>query len=270
MFSRFFIFRVSVLMALLLVSVPRAGAEPIHWSYQEQLAYFGPGPLPPGPQLYGNGFDQFQIADVKGAGSGSTSVTAFRMRASTVFGGLFFDIPQYPYSIVSGLFPSVTIRDTASGASGTVTFHATLEGYMARDTASLTISTMPLDRVMATYGRTLAGTMKYFTDVLDQHPKFGVVNVQVGFQGPTQQKLALGEHLYTISIQPYNFQLTQDLAKIGWNLDRLHPFYSAYQDVPMTVQVRELPEPSTLVLAALGLSGLGLRAWRRRRTPVNR
>jgi MYXO-CTERM domain-containing protein len=54
------------------------------------------------------------------------------------------------------------------------------------------------------------------------------------------QSLQLGNHLYTV---------TMDGSTLGG----------------MRVQVSDVPEPSTLALAALGLSGLGLRAWRRRR-----
>jgi hypothetical protein len=55
------------------------------------------------------------------------------------------------------------------------------------------------------------------------------------------QSLQLGNHLYTV---------TMDGSTLGG----------------MRVQVSDVPEPSTLALAALGLSGLGLRAWRRRRS----
>jgi hypothetical protein len=121
------------------------------------------------------------------------------------------------------------IRDTASGATGAVSFQGTLDGFMTR-----------------------------FTKV---EPQSGLVKLQVGFTGPTDKSLVLGNHLYKISIDPFQFQYGPLLLADFKSL----PTTSPYQNVPIHVQVSDVPEPSTLALATAGLAGLGLRALRRRR-----
>jgi hypothetical protein len=221
------------LIAFVLLAVPRAGAEPIQWSYQGSVVTTGPSDnhdphvligymkTPKFDVFYSS--DQAQFADVTGSGSGSTSVTAFQMRANTDFGGGPFSKDIHTFNL------AFAIRDTASGANGTVSFTGTLDGFMKR------VMTPPPD-----------GS--------------GWASLQVGFTGPTQKSLVLGDHLYKFSIDPFNYQAVQDLNTVGHL-----PYISPYQNVPINVAVSDMPEPSALALTAAGLAGLGLRTWRRRR-----
>ena len=242
MLPRLFKFRVLVLMALLLAAVPRAGAEPIQWSYQGQIVTTGPstgyngeplGPhvlvstdFPDGSGIYPD--NRVEFADVTGKGSGSTSVTAFQMRANTAFDGgpypIFFkDI--HTFTLGFG------ILDKASGKSGTVSFTGGLAGKMTRS---------------------FLGGDSY-------------VQLWVEPTGKATQSLVLGNHLYKVSMDTFQFLDIRDTSSI-----KSFSVLTAYQNVPINVQVSDVPEPSTLALAAAGLAGLGLRAWRRRRTPANR
>jgi len=118
--SRVFPLRVVALVTLL-VAVPQASAGPITWSYQGQVVTTGPSSgingEPLGPRVlvatdfpHFSGFfapdNQMQFADVAGLGSGSRSVTAFQLRASTTFS----------YTSTS---PRTSTRSTWALASGT-------------------------------------------------------------------------------------------------------------------------------------------------------
>jgi hypothetical protein len=229
--------RAPVMIAFMLLVVPRASAEPIQWSYQGQVVTTGPsdtsqnGNGPPNPHIlisevvFPGGItripgEQVQFADVSGSGSGSASMTAFQMRASTFFLDSPFSKNIHTFTLGFGLL------DKASGKAGTVSFTGYLDGIMSGSKQS----------------------NSYYVDL------------QVGFTGKTQQSLVLGNHLYQLSIAPYQFQTGRSMSGGG-----PFPFVSAYQGVPVRVQVSDVPEPSTLALAALGLTGLGVRAWRRRR-----
>jgi hypothetical protein len=68
--------------------------------------------------------------------------------------------------------------------------------------------------------------------------------------GPTTQQVHIGHYIYTITTDP--FQAPQNPNPYGGWLD-------------FHVRVRHNPEPSTLLLAGLGLPVVGWARWRRRR-----
>jgi hypothetical protein len=215
--------RALLALALLLLAVPQARADFIPWTYQGQIVTTGNFNILGSHILISPGKlnDQVQFADVTGVGSGSMSVTGFQMRADTdftAFHGFSKDI--HTFNLGFG------ILDAASGKSGSVVFHGTVDGSM-------------------------------WTGSPDTG--MGIVQLHVGFTGPTQQSLQLGNHLYKVSIAPFNFS----------NFSAPVPTVTAYQNVPISVQVvSTAAEPSTLALAAVGLAGLGARAWRRRKRAV--
>jgi MYXO-CTERM domain-containing protein len=235
------------LLALLQAALPRANAEPIQWSYTDTVLTTGPsGSF--GPQVLvgyiGNSTflspSYAQFAGASGQGTGSASALAYQM-------GVF------PYgSFVSGhegdfnqnvhtFNLTVGLTDAASGKSGSLIFHGGVDGFANR-------------LLLATDA---SGTMLSFS------------HLNATFSSPTTQSVVLGNHLYKVSIDPVtiNPSVRWPISPPGsWSPNTFSGYYAA----GMQVQVSDVPEPSTLALAAVGLAGLGVRACRRRRCSPHR
>jgi hypothetical protein len=88
-------------------------------------------------------------------------------------------------------------------------------------------------------------------------------NVQVTYTGPLTQKVVLGGHAYTVDLGNFAPPGPPAASNAG--------SISAHVGVDETTSTgggggsHQAPEPSTLVLSALGLSSLGLAGWRRLR-----
>jgi hypothetical protein len=74
------------------------------------------------------------------------------------------------------------------------------------------------------------------------------VHLNLSFLGPLKQRLHLGHHFYDVTVPP----MVQD-----------NTFFPVAVYAKMVAMHN--PEPSTLVLGALGLCGAGFAAWRKRR-----
>jgi hypothetical protein len=79
--------------------------------------------------------------------------------------------------------------------------------------------------------------------------------IRTTFTGQTTQELILGQSRFTVTIGPYTPPGPPDSTNKG--------AISAFAQVTVS-DIQKTPEPSTLVLAAIGLSCAGCRAWRRR------
>jgi MYXO-CTERM domain-containing protein len=228
-----------VLVVLLLAAVPRASAEPIQWNYTGSVVTTGPSLTYGSHVLVGNGsfIFQAQFADVTGAGTGSTSVNAFQMRTSptAIFDGVgegTFLRDVHTFDLTVGL------TDATSGKSGSLIFNGGVDGFVNRVTP------------VAGGGPSGIG-------------QISMTHLDLSFSNPSSQSLVLANHLFKVSIDPFTFTTGALWPPPPGTTISSGP--SAYRGVPIQVQVSDVPEPSTLALAAAGLAGLGLRAWRRRR-----
>jgi hypothetical protein len=233
MAARLFLQSLLALVTSLLVAVPKVRAEPIQWGYQGQIVTTGPS-----------------------GGFGSHVLIAAEPNAGP---------PGFP-TVLSVPDIRVEFGDVAGSGTGSTpvtVFQMRVNSYdinwpFTRGLDTFTLSFGILDKASGATGTvkfqgTLAGIVGINGETIT-----GFANLQVGFTGATQQSLVLGGHVYQVSISPYNF-----LSSGPWQT----PYVTPYQGVPINVQVSDVPEPSTLALAAIGLSGIGLRAWRRRRAP---
>jgi hypothetical protein len=188
----------------------RAQADAIHWAASGSP--LGSASIYPQNSVGGidGGINLLPGSTTSGTNSGSVValevgywVNPDALRAPT-FGG-----PSANYSL------NLTLRDGASGASGSLTFRGNLSGVIAPD--------------------------PFFTNT---------------FLGPTTQTLTLGGNLYNVTIGPFvNPSSSQD--------------GSISASIAVQPAINSAPEPSSLVLACLGLPSLGLARWFRRRKGVN-
>jgi hypothetical protein len=110
--------------------------------------------------------------------------------------------------------------------------------------------------------------MLTFTGSLNGTLSLTSANIKNTFIGPLTQHLDLGGNLYTVTIGPYAAPGIPDSTQTG--------SISAHVSVqpegptgggsggPVPPPSRQTPEPSTLLLAGLGLSALGMAGWRHR------
>jgi hypothetical protein len=146
-------------------------------------------------------------------------------------------IPPQPVAGDSSIV--ATNLTTTSTAPITAPDHFTDKAYSLnltiQDTSSKTAHTF-------TFNGQLNGTLTKTTS-----------NIANKFVGPTTLQWALGYHLYTVSIGPYVPPGAPGTSNSGSISARA------------LVTVQTLPEPSSLLLSALGGGLLSLRWWRRRR-----
>jgi len=79
--------------------------------------------------------------------------------------------------------------------------------------------------------------------------------IRASFTGDTTKELILGQSRFTVTIGPYTPPGPPGSSNSG--------AISAFAQVSVT-NIQKTPEPSTLVLACIGVSCAGYRAWRRR------
>jgi hypothetical protein len=107
-----------------------------------------------------------------------------------------------------------------------------------------------------------------FSGILSGSMSATTAQIANTFTGQTTQSVLLGGNLYTVSLSSFTPPGPPDAAVAGTiaaRIDVQAHDEPAPEPVPDPDPVAETPEPSTLLLAGLGLSVLGGGVWRKRR-----
>lgn len=225
--KRLFLVLGTAVVVLSWLSGARAQAEAIQWTASESL--IGPSVLPNGALFINsqNVGEQAHVALIpgsttSGANSGSVvlaNLSAFdQSNSKASFGG-----PSAGYSL------SLTLRDSASGASGSLIFGGNLSG------------------------------------IVDPQQGPAPADITNTFLGPTTQSLKLGQNLYNVTIGPF---VPPDNSAGPTGSEAGDGSISA--SIAVQPAANATPEPSTLMLACLGLPSLGLARCFRRRKDIDR
>jgi hypothetical protein len=169
----------------------------------------------------------------------------------------FMGVPQTYITGSADGFASVSLFGTQGTETGsplpplqginvTGAYLAGVPGFLHGDVGRFTAAANPFDVAvrLTDAGSGTSGTL-LFHGGINGTASYRNTFLIMPYANPTKS-LQLGGHLYTVTMDGNT-----------WN------------GGGMQVQVRDVPEPSTLALAVLGLSGLGVRAWRRRRARRN-
>ena len=193
-----------VALACVLFSAGGARADLIPWTYN-----WAPGPT---VVTSDTGAGRLELTnEPMGHALGDTNVVATNIKA---FSTASPDAPDVftnrPYAL------SMTIKDTASGATGVLTFTGEFSGTLTSGSANITNS----------------------------------------FTGLTTQQIALGKNIYVVTIGNYAPPAPPGAIN-AWAI-------SAFAQVSVN-PASQNPEPSSCVLACLGLVSVTGALWRRRR-----
>jgi hypothetical protein len=213
--------------AALLLSAPCAFADPVAWSYS--------GSVSTHPTYAGD--RAFKSLSPVYWSRGSWS---FDHLARLEFEGLSGD------GSGSEDVAAFRIRSSASDPNG--------GGVFLADNHTFTLTFGVADKASGA-----SGTLT-FQGALAGGMGFGIAHVTGAFSGPASQSVQLGEHLYTVTVSPFSYNKDEQATAFP------PPWHGPYLDVQVSVAVSDVPEPSALALAALGLPALTALTRRRRRT----
>jgi len=215
-----------------------AAAGPIAWSYRAAVQYpSGGGPAAAaGTQPNGRGTADFQPVPGGTAWAAGSELTV--PVATIALNGTSLDPLDYTATFTPGAnayHVDVTIRDDASGETGTVQFDGGL-----------------------------LGSFGYTGSTPDTRTPF--VALASAPAGAVGRRLTLGGHLYAVTILPFVFPTTPTLY--FRHEDYVVPIARGdVGQVPVLVNVTDAPaapEPASLTLAGLGLAAVAGLARRRR------
>jgi hypothetical protein len=207
--------------AALLLSAHRALAEPVEWAYAGQVL------TNPNWSVDSRSLSPvFQKADKSTGGN----FWALSLEQRLEFEGLSGDASG------SDDVAAFRIRSSASDPDGGGVFHADKHTFTL--TFGLTDKASGESGALTFKGALTSGGINY------QEAK-----ATGAFSSPTSQSVQLGGHVYTVTVSPFAYDAKHappaPFIRVG-----------PYQDVQVSVAVSDVPEPTALALAALGLPGL--------------